>query len=209
MLTRIAIVEDKVAVRENLARLISLAPGFSCVCACGSAEEALAKIPKANPDVVLMDIGLPVSSGIECTARLKTLLPQVQVLMLTVCTDHERVFQALQAGAVGYLLKRTTPEALLNAITEARKGGAPMTSEIARKLVEMFHKSAPTAPEGANLSLREEQVLHLLTEGLANKEIADRLQISFDTVRTHLKHIYEKLHVRSRAEAVGKYLRPA
>ncbi len=209
MLTRIAIVEDDAAVREGWCGLISASPGFSCVCACANAEEALIKLPGIEPDVVLMDINLPGMSGIECTVRLKQLLPQVQILMLTVYTDHERIFQALQAGAVGYLLKRTTLDELLKAVIDAQTGGAPMTSEIARKLVESFRKPIPSSPPALNLSQREAQVLDLLSHGLTNKEIGERLHISYDTVRTHLKHVFDKLHVRSRSGAVSKFLRSA
>src|ERR1041384_4367847 len=158
MLTRIAIVEDNAAVRENWAKLLSLAEGFNCVCACATAEEALVEVPASNPDVVLMDINLPGLSGIECTAQLKRLLPKVQVLMLTVCTDWDRIEQALQAGAVGYLLKRTTVDELLRAIVDARTGGAPMTGEVARKLVERFRQPTedPAAKANSGLSDREQ-----------------------------------------------------
>lgn len=209
MQIKVAIVEDSAGVRENWARLINSAPGFACVCTCASGEEALKKLPSAQPDVVLMDIRLPGISGIECTARLKLMAPQVQILMLTVYGEDNLVLDALQAGASGYLLKRTTPGELLEAITEVRRGGAPMTSEIARRVVESFRRPAPSAPSDCGLSQREEEILAQLSQGYSNKEIADRLHISFDTVRTHLKHVYEKLHVRSRTEAVGRYLRGA
>jgi DNA-binding NarL/FixJ family response regulator len=153
-----------------------------------------------------MDIHLPGASGIECTARLKQILPDLQVIMLTVYEDSESIFNALKAGACGYLLKRSTPAEILEAIGNVRAGGAPMTSEIARKVVAAFHKPAPDKTESAILSSREQQILELLSQGRLSKEIADHLNISFHTVRVHLKHIYEKLHVRSRAEAAFKFM---
>jgi DNA-binding NarL/FixJ family response regulator len=209
MLVKVAIVEDNVGIRENWAKLINRAHGFQCVCACASSEEALKHIPSVQPapDVVLMDINLPGLSGIECTARLKERLPKLQILMVTVHADNDRVFSALQAGASGYLLKRTSSAELLEAIVEVTRGGAPMSGEIARKVIETFRRPAPASLAEAGLTRREEEILVLLTQGYANKEIADRLAVSFDTVRTHLCHIYEKLHVRSRTEAATKYLR--
>lgn len=203
----VAIVEDNAGIRKNLEWLVSESPGFRCVCACGSAEEALKIIPRKLPDVVLMDIHLPNLSGIECTSRLKLLLPKLLVIMITVYTDTDKIFSALRAGASGYLLKRSSPEKILEAITDVSKGGAPMTSEIARKVVEVFNTPQPAAGEGdSNLTRREQEILELLSKGYANKEIAQNLNISFDTVRWHLKQIYEKIHVRSRTEAVAKFL---
>jgi DNA-binding NarL/FixJ family response regulator len=209
MRIKVALVEDTRGIRESWAKLIDGAPGFQCVCACGSGEDALKKIPQATPDVILMDINLPGMSGIECTARIKQSLPQVAILIVTVHADNERVFNALQAGASGYLLKRTTPAELLDAINDVLRGGAPMTGEIARKVIASFRRPAPMTIKDAGLTPREEEILALLTQGYANKEIADRLSVSFDTVRTHLRHIYEKLHVRSRTEAATRYLRTA
>jgi len=201
-----AIVEDNAGVRRSLELLLADSPGFRCACACASAEEALQVIPRLAPDVVLMDIHLPNRSGIECTARLKNLLPNVQVVMITVYTDIDTVFKALRAGASGYLLKRSPPERILEAIKEVHQGGAPMTREIARKIVETFNQ--PPAPDNpaAELTRRENEVLQLLSQGLGNKEIAQHLSVSLDTVRYHLKQIYEKLHVRSRTEAVAKFV---
>ncbi len=207
MKTKVALVEDTRGIRESWARLIDGAPGFECVCTCSSGEEALKKIPAASPDVVLMDINLPGISGIECTARLKQQLPKLQILIVTVHADNDRVYSALQAGASGYLLKRTTAAELLEGITDLMRGGAPMTGEIARMVIASFRRPVPVTMEEAGLTRREEEILALLTKGFANKEIADRLSVSFDTVRTHLCHIYEKLHVRSRTEAATKYLR--
>src|SRR6516225_3581780 len=202
----VAIVEDNTTIRNTFRQWIDAAPEFRCVCACASAEEALVEIPKHKPDVVLMDIHLPGESGIACTAQLKEKLPGVQVIIVTVYRNHELIFQALQAGACGYLLKRSSPEELLKAISEVRSGGAPMTSEIARMLVEAFQKKPATVVSNDSLTQRESEILVLLSEGLSNKEIADRVKISYDTVRAHLRHIYEKLHVRGCTEAVRKYL---
>jgi len=207
MKTKVAVVEDSAGIRESWAKLINSAAGFQCVCACRTGEEALQQIPIARPDVVLMDINLPGISGIECTGRLKERLPELQILMVTVHSDNDRVFSALQAGASGYLLKRAAPRELLDSIADVMHGGAPMTGEIARKVINAFRRPAPALVEDAQLTPREEEILVLLTQGYANKEIADRLSVSFDTVRTHLRHIYEKLHVRSRTEAATKYLR--
>lgn len=207
MLIRVAIVEDSAPVRENWARLISASEGLRCVGVCATGDEALTRLPELLPDVVLMDINMPGLSGIECASRLKTRLPKTQILMVTVYGDSERVFQALQAGASGYLLKRTHPEELVAAIKDVMAGGAPMTSEVARKVIETFRRPASSPLNQASLSERETEVLGLLAQGYANKEIADRLALSYDTVRTHLKNIYEKLHVRSRTEATAKFLR--
>ena len=208
-MTRVAIVEDNPTLRQYLAEFISGTAGHTCVCACGSAEEALAQIPAAQPNVVLMDIHLPGESGIACTARLRQQMPDLQVIMLTVYKDIKVIFQALQAGACGYVLKRADEAEILAAIAEVQAGGAPMTSEIARMVVRSFMEKpkAPGPDHTKDLSEREIQLLALLAEGFANKEIATRLDISSATVRTHLMHIYEKLHVRCRTEAAAKYLR--
>jgi len=206
-MTTVAIVEDNAVMRKTFRQWINASPDYHCVLACATAEDALAEIPKLKPDVVLMDIHLPGESGIACTARLKQTLPALQVIMVTVYRNQELIFQALQAGACGYLLKRTSPEELLKAIAEVRSGGAPMTGEIARMVVETFQKKPANLSPEADLTHRESEVLALLSEGLSNKEIADRIDISYDTVRAHLRHIYEKLHVRSRTEAVNRYLK--
>jgi DNA-binding NarL/FixJ family response regulator len=203
----VAIVEDNNVMRNTFRQWINAAPGFKCVFACATAEEALAEIPQLKPDVVLMDVHLPGQSGIACTAQLKEKLPGVQIIIVTVYRDHQMIFQALQAGACGYLLKRSSPEELLKAISEILSGGAPMTGEIARLLVEAFQKKPATQVGGDGLTQRENEILALLSEGLSNKEIADRVKISYDTVRAHLRHIYEKLHVRGRTEAVRMYLK--
>jgi len=163
-------------------------------------------MPGLKPDVVLMDISLPGMSGIECVAQLKPLLPHTRILMVTVHSDNDRLFQALQAGASGYLLKRTTPVELVAAIHEVMQGGAPMTGEIARRVIESFCRPAATPRADCNLSRREYEVLELLSQGYLDKEIADRLQISFTTVRSHVAHIFDKLHVRSRVEAATRFV---
>jgi DNA-binding NarL/FixJ family response regulator len=205
--TKIAIVEDNTTLRQYLVEFVAGAPGNRCVCVCGSAEEALVKIPPLKPDVVLMDIHLPGESGIVCTARLREKLPNLQVIMLTVYKDTKMIFQALKAGACGYVLKRSDDIEILEAIAEVRAGGAPMTSEIARMVVRSFIEETAQKDETGQLSVRESEILALLAEGLSNKEIGSQLNISFTTVRTHLMHIYEKLHVRCRTEAAAKYLR--
>jgi DNA-binding NarL/FixJ family response regulator len=203
---RIALVEDQREIRENWQRLIESFSDFKCVCTCATAEEALRVVAEAKPDVVLMDIYLPRMSGIECTARLKALLPRTQIVILTAVDDDELVFLALEAGADGYLLKRTKPADLRAALLDVCTGGAPMSSEIARRVVESFRRRAKARDEAPNLSPREERVLELLSKGYSNKEIAEQLELSVDTVRSHLKHIYEKMHVRSRTEAVARYV---
>jgi DNA-binding NarL/FixJ family response regulator len=207
-MTRIAIVEDNKVIRESLAAYVHMDPELRCVCACGSAEEALEKLPAVKPDVVLMDIQLPQLSGIECTAQLKQLLPTVRIIMVTVYGNPDLIFKALRAGACGYLLKRCTPEELITAVREVQQGGAPMSREIARKVIAAFQdepKPADTASEVENLSPREREILDLLTQGFADKEIADRLGVKHGTVRWHLQHVYEKLHVRTRTEAALKF----
>jgi DNA-binding NarL/FixJ family response regulator len=203
---KIALVEDQPDVRESWSRLINSLPDLTCSCICKTAEEALRVIPEVRPDVVLMDIFLPRMSGIECTARLKTLLPEIRIVILTAMNDEELVFMALEAGADGYLLKRTKPADLRVALLDVLNGGAPMTSEIARRVVESFRLKAKSRDESLRLSVREEQILLLLSKGHSNKMIADQLEISVDTVCHHLKHVFEKLHVSSRTEAVVRYL---
>jgi DNA-binding NarL/FixJ family response regulator len=205
-LLKVALVEDQPKVREIWTRLINSFPDLSCVCACATGEEAVRLIPQKQPDVILMDIFLPRMSGIECTARLKVLLPQVQIVILTAMDDQELVFMALEAGADGYLLKRTKPSDLRTALLDVLGGGAPMTSQIARRVIESFRQKARTRDETIHLSVREEQILAHLCQGYSNKQIAGKLELSIDTICSHLKHVYEKLHVSSRTEAVVRYL---
>jgi DNA-binding NarL/FixJ family response regulator len=206
MSIRVAMVEDDRTVRENLALLINAAPGFSCVASCASAEEAWRQLPALAPDVVLMDIHLPGRSGVACVARLRTLLPQTHVIMLTIEEDSEQVFESLKAGATGYLVKHVAPHEILEAVAEVHSGGAPMSSHIARKVVTAFRQSSGTASDDLRLSPREEEVLRLLAKGHRSKEIADELGVGLGTVNTYVRHIYEKLHVRSRAEAVARLM---
>jgi DNA-binding NarL/FixJ family response regulator len=211
-MTRVAIVEDNKVIRESLVAYVHMDPELKCICTCGTAEEALIVLPKQRPDVVLMDIQLPNQSGIECTAQLKQLLPEVRIIMVTVYGDPDLILKALRAGACGYLLKRCTPEELITAVREVQQGGAPMSREIARKVIAYFQEAAqppgPTsdpASEVENLSPREREILELLTQGFSDKEIADKLGVKHGTVRWHLQHVYEKLHVRSRTEAALKF----
>jgi DNA-binding NarL/FixJ family response regulator len=203
--TSVAIVEDDSFLRAALARLISTTDDLRCVGMWPNAEEAIAELPAKKPDVVLMDINLPQASGITCTMRLKQKLPALQILMLTVYEDTDSIFRALKAGATGYLLKRSDPEEIVEAIRDIRGGGAPMTSEIARKVVHSFREPSAEG-KGEPLSPREEEILAMLSRGFLIKEIADRTSVSVNTVKTHLQHIYQKLHVRSRTEAVVKFL---
>lgn len=202
----VSIVEDDAGLRENLVRLIENSPGFRCSSQHATAESALKEIPHANPEVVLMDINLPGLNGMECVRRLKPMLPGVQIIMLTAYNKIEHIYDALSAGATGYLLKQTKPEDLLAAIRDVHEGGSPINSSIARKIVQSFQKTAAVGGEVATLSPRESEVLELLAKGYLYKEISEKLDLSFSTVRTHVRHIYEKLHVRSRTEAVTKHL---
>jgi DNA-binding NarL/FixJ family response regulator len=205
----VGLVEDNDTVRQTLSELIEAAPGYRCVCACATAKEAMAEIPKARPEVVLMDIHLPGESGIACTARLKAKMPELQVVILTVYKDTELIFRALKAGASGYLLKRAPTADVLRAVADVKSGGAPMTGEIARLVVQSFQAEPSDGLNEQGLSPRELEILELLSEGITNKKIAARLGISAETVRTHLGRIYEKLHVHGRLEAVTKYLKAA
>jgi DNA-binding NarL/FixJ family response regulator len=207
---RVSVVEDDDRVRASLARLVDGAGAFRCVSQHASAEAALDELPGVRPDVVLMDINLPGLSGVDCVRRLKTIVPDVQVVMLTVYEDTDLIFAALAAGANGYLLKRTPPDELLGGIRDVHRGGSPMTSHIARKVVRSFQDAEGArsdAEADANaLSPREREVLDHLAQGYLYKEIAARLSISYDTVHTYVRRIYEKLQVHSRTEAVAKHL---
>ena len=203
----VSIVEDNDQLRMTLARVLNRADGFSCVSQYANAEDALKDLPGVRPDVVLMDINLPGMNGVNCVRELKKNLPQIQVMMLTVYEDTEYIFNALAAGANGYMLKRTSSKELLEAIREVHRGGSPMTMHIARKVVQSFQRSAAATAQTESLSEREQQVLDLLSQGLIYKEIAEKLGISYETVHTYIRRIYEKLQVRTRTEAVAKFLR--
>ncbi len=200
---KVAIVEDIKEIREGLQLLISSNSGFSCKHIYSSAEEAMANIPLTLPDVVLMDIHLPGVTGIEAVRSLKPRFLSMQFIMSTVYEDDENIFESLKAGATGYLLKKTSPDKILEAITEVYKGGSPISAEIARKVIASFQKENPVdaIPE---LTPKEKEILKALSKGLRYKEIANEMHISMDTVRTHVRHIYEKLQVQSRIEAVNK-----
>jgi DNA-binding NarL/FixJ family response regulator len=204
MSIKVAIVEDDAPVRDSWGKLVATQSDFECVGSFGTGEAALARLPEVTPNVVLMDINLPGISGIECTARLREMLPQTQVLMVTVYADNEHLFEALKVGASGYLLKCTDREELARSIREVAGGGAAMNSSIARRVIEAFRK--PTGAKAASLSPREKDVLGLLAKGMAAKDIARQLNTSHETVRVHLRHIYEKLHVHCREDAIAKYL---
>ena len=203
----VSIVEDDEHTREGLVQLINRTTDFSCVSQHATAEDALEKAPGFNPNVVLMDINLPGMNGVEAVWKLKASLPRTQFIMLTVYKDSEAIFNALMAGANGYLLKQTPPKELLAALREVCAGGAPVTSQIARKIIEEFRLTRTPAGTAEGLTAREMEVLELLSQGYLYKEIADRLQISYRTVSTHLEHIYGKLHVHSRSQAVAKHRR--
>ena len=190
-----------------MAVLLNGSENVRCVAAYATGEAALEDMPRKKPDVALMDINLPGMSGIECVRKLKAQMPKLQVLMLTMYEDDEKVFQSLVAGASGYLVKRTSPAELLKAIDEVYSGASPMSGKIARTVVEYFQTLRTAEPQQEYLSPREEEILGLLVKGYRYKEIADALSIGFETVRSHLKNIYDKLHVHSRTEAVVKYLR--
>jgi DNA-binding NarL/FixJ family response regulator len=201
----VMVVEDDRGLREQLVKILETAPDIKCIGAFVSAEEALPKIFANHPDVVLMDIKLPGMSGIQCVAEIKKVVPGMQIIMVTVYEDSERIFRALKAGANGYLVKSSPPDQLLEAIRDVYKGGAPMSSHIARKVVKHFHLIGPSTKEAENISPREREVLDLLSEGFIYKEIGDKLNIGTETVRTYVKNICQKMHVRSRLEAVAKH----
>jgi DNA-binding NarL/FixJ family response regulator len=205
MTISVSLIEDDAELRESIVRYIGGAPGFRCVSAYATAEEALEHLPHDRPAVVLMDINLPQMSGIACVRRLKGLAPSILVVMLTVYEDSEQIFQALAAGACGYLVKRVEPARLLEAIQEVHRGGSPMSSHIARKVVQSFQGTGPRLAE-EKLSHREQEVLNLLVKGYAYKQIAEQMSISMDTVRTYIRRIYEKLHVHSRSEVMTRLL---
>lgn len=202
----VSIIEDDQKTRQALTMRVNRSPSLQCLATYANAELALKGIPDEKPDVVLVDINLPGMSGIECVAKLKKQLPQLAILMITTYEESELIFNSLRMGAKGYLLKNAPPEELVQAIEQVHAGGAPMSMQIARKVVDHFYQQRPSSGL-EQLSKREEEVLTLLAKGLLYKEIGDALNISLPTVRTHILHIYEKLHVQSRTEATVKFLR--
>jgi DNA-binding NarL/FixJ family response regulator len=203
----VSIVEDDVRLRGDLARLIDSTEGFICASQHPDAENALKELPVSKPEVVLMDINLPRMNGVDCVRRLKEIMPDVQVVMLTVYENTNIIFNALASGASGYLLKQSSPEEIIEAVRDVHAGGSPMSSHIARKVVASFQKISHPTHDYEKLSLREQQVLDSLAQGLTYQEIAETLKISYNTINTHVRHIYGKLHVRSRTEAVTVHLR--
>jgi DNA-binding NarL/FixJ family response regulator len=204
MSLKVAIVEDDRRWRASLEMLLRETEGVECVGCYSSAEAALENIPRARPQVVLMDINLPKMSGVECTRQLRMLLPEIQIVMLTVYDDNDRIFQALQIGANGYLLKRASADEIIEAIQDVHRGGAPMSAYIARKVVQSFQAQRPVAKPEQGLSKRESEVLGYVARGYSDKEVADALGLSAATVRSYLKNIYGKLHVHSRTQAILK-----
>src|SRR6185503_1314974 len=200
----LAIVEDLDEVREGLKQFISLNPEFKVLDTYKSAEEGIYEIPLVKPDIVIMDISLPGMSGIECIRVLKNKVPMTQFMMFTVYENDEKVFEALKAGASGYLLKNTGLIQMIEALKELHNGGSPMSANIARKLVKVFHEQEKNVASLESLSNRENEILQLLAKGLLYKEIADQVHISTSTVRQHIHKIYEKLHVQNRTEAINK-----
>ena len=203
----VALVEDDAPLRASLSGILQRAPECRCVGAFANAEEALRAIPGLAPQVVLMDINLPGMDGVQCVRRLADLIPKAHILMLTVHEDTDSIFESLSAGASGYLLKPVRAVELLAAVKDVYAGGAPMTSHIARKVVQSFKREGSEQDEGKQLSPRERDVLDYLVKGYSYKEVAEQMGISYSTVHTHIEHIYQKLHVQSRAQAVAKYLR--
>ena len=203
----VSIVDDEKELCQSIATFVNGSRGFRCAGTYHSAEEALKHLPAEKPDVVLMDINMAGMNGVECVRRLKGLVPEMKIMMLTVYEDTDRIFRALSVGASGYMLKRSTPAKLLEAIQELNEGGSPMSSSIARKVVASFQKSDPISEEKACLSPRERMVLESMAKGLTYRQTAEQFGISIDTIRTHVRRIYEKLHVQSSTEAIAKYLR--
>jgi len=201
----VSIVEDEQKTRESLVRLLSRAEHIRCAKSYATGEEAFRGIPAEKPDVALVDINLPGMSGIECVAKLKLKMPGLRVLMLTTYEDSDRIFDSLRAGASGYLLKKAGYAGLIQAIDEVHSGGAPMTAQVARQVVEHFHRIQKPVSDVEKLTTREQEILGLLVKGYLYKEISERLNISIPTVAMHLQHIYEKLHVQSRAQATAKF----
>ena len=203
---QVSIVEDEVKFRGTLARLIDSTAGFCCVSQHPDAENALKELPISQPEVVLMDINMPGMSGVDCVRPLKKLLPSVQIVMLTVYEDTDLIFKALAAGAAGYLLKQSTPDQIVHAVWNVHSGGSPMSSQIARKVVASFQRQSTGLAVYQKLTEREQEVLNQLARGSSYAEIGETLKISYNTVRAHIRNIYEKLHVQSATQAVSLHL---
>jgi DNA-binding NarL/FixJ family response regulator len=201
-----SVVEDQPELRQSLVEWLGSVPGMRCVGAYGTGEEALRRIPKENPDVVLMDINLPGMGGIQCVSRLKHVMPDTDVLMLTAYDDGQSIFDSLRAGANGYLLKNQSREELVQAVQQVHAGGSPMSMQIARKVINHFHEPNSAEAEIEQLTNREREILRLLAKGYLYKEIADQLGITMSTIRTHITAVYQKLHVHSRTEAAMKFV---
>jgi DNA-binding NarL/FixJ family response regulator len=206
-MVRVAVVEDEDWMRQSLAAQLERAPHVRCIASYPTGEQALRGLPEVRPDVVLMDINLPGMNGIECVRRLKEVLPETNILMLTVYEESDRIFDSLKAGASGYLLKRAPEQELLDAIMQVHAGGSPMTGLIARKVVQFFKQLGQANPKLERLSPREREILDLLSEGAPYKDIASTLGLSIHTIRMNIRSIYRKLHVHSRGEVVAKYMR--
>ncbi len=206
MKIKVGIVEDDRAARENWVKILNAHPKLACAAACATGEEAFKLLPDCRPDVVLMDINLPGMTGIQCTALIKKALPNTLILMVTAFSNNDYIFEALQAGASGYLLKSKSSEEVVHSILDVMEGGAPMTGQIARRVIEVFRKPASQGLAEAELTTRENEILQWIAKGLSNKEIAAKIETTVYTVRKHVEHIYEKLHVHCRTEAAAKYL---
>jgi len=205
---KVAIVEDNNTLRNSLESLFNRTEGMRCVASLNNLLNVVSEIGSSMPDIVLMDIGLPNISGIEGVRTVKANFPQIQVMMFTVFDDDEKIFDAIRAGASGYLLKKTPPEEIIQAIRDLYQGGAPMTASIARRVIQSFQAAPSTVVEDYQLTVRENEILYSLVEGLSYKKIADKYCVSISTIRTHICNIYHKLHVNSKAEAVAKVLSP-
>jgi DNA-binding NarL/FixJ family response regulator len=205
---KIAIVEDNNTLRSSLESLFNRTDGMRCVASLNNLLNVISEVGAANPEIILMDIGLPNISGIEGVRTVKTHFPNIQILMFTVFDDDEKIFDAIRAGASGYLLKKTPPAEIIQAVRDLYQGGAPMTSSIARRVIQSFQAAPATIVEDYQLTVRENEILYSLVDGLSYKKIADKYCVSISTIRTHICNIYNKLHVNSKAEAVARVLGP-
>jgi len=205
---KLAIVEDNTALRQSLEQLFNRTSNLKCVASLNNLLNVVSEFQKSQPEIVLMDIGLPAINGIEGVRTVKSNFENIQVIMFTVFEDDEKIFEAIRSGASGYLLKKTPPEEILEAIKELHDGGAPMSPSIARKVIQAFQLKPSTVLEDHQLTSREKEILYALVDGLSYKKIAEKYFVSIHTVRSHISSIYEKLHVNSKAQAVAKVLQP-